>query len=881
MALSPGTRLGSYEIAARIGVGGMGEVYRATDTRLKRDVAIKVLPGSLLADADRLTRFQREAEVLASLNHPNIAAIYGLEESADTKAIVMELVEGPTLADRIVRGALSLDEALPIATQIAEALEAAHERGVIHRDLKPANVKVREDGTVKVLDFGLAKALDPTREPDSTHSPTMTGATQLGAILGTAAYMSPEQAAGKPSDKRTDIWSFGVVLFEMLAGRRPFTGETMADVLASVLRTDPDWTLLPPAVPVSLRRLLRRCLQRDRRNRLHDIADVRLELAEIQAMVTEPRHEVGVTPSLGRRFLVSTTAGLLAGSVVTVLLIRAWLPSASSQVTRTTIDAPGLTVYSQFGGVSVSPDGTTVVFVGRREDGMTQLYRRPLDRFIVEPIVGTEGANGAFFSPDGQWIAFGQGEALMKVRLAGGEPSLICNVQGRIRGVTWGADNSMIFGDYEGLSSVSAVSATGCQRRSVATMQDGETAYRDPHFLPDSKAVLFTIVRAGQERVAVRSLETGAQHELVDGWEPHYLATGHLLFARQDSLWAVPLDVSRLALAGEPLTVLDKVHTRPVGSGRYTFDVSHSGVMVFAPAHDPTWTLVRVNIRGEPTPLFTVPVTIFYPRIAPNGRAVAIGYGLDINVIDNVDAPERMRMRQLTSNDSSGNGFPFAWSDDSSEMMYTASDQQSFFRIRTDGSRRQAEPVFRSEFPAWPTSWRAGKVLFHQNHTKTERDVWTWDPDEGAKPFVRERFRERSASFSPDGKWVVYVSNESQGRDEVYVQPYPGPGPQKVVSNGGGTEPVWAPDGRQIFYRSLARMMMVVDVTTEPFEVPRPLFDSSRFAFDRGAAGSNPEYDVFADGSLVMIEVGAPPPRLNVIVNWHEELKRLLGPSTP
>ena len=411
MSLSPGSRLGVYEVTAKIGQGGMGEVYRAHDTKLGRDVALKVLPDLFADDPERLARFQREARVLASLNHPNIASIYGLEESGGTRALVLELVEGPTLAERIAQGAIPVDEALPIAKQIAEALEAAHEAGVIHRDLKPANVKVRDDGMVKVLDFGLAKALEGDAGSDPSEAPTRTAAgTRMGVIMGTAAYMSPEQAAGKQVDKWGDIWSFGVVLFEMLTGHRLFTGETVSHVLASVLKTEPDWSLLPLDVPPSLLRLLRRCLERDRRNRLHDIADARLEVTDLQAIpISQRRDEATIDRSAtGWSVFRVGAAALLVGSVVTALALWGLGQSDSSPVMRVVVDTPDLFDSGWGSSVVVSPDGQTLVFVARREDGVTQLYRRSLDRFESQPIPGTEGAANPFFSPNGQSIGFNQ-----------------------------------------------------------------------------------------------------------------------------------------------------------------------------------------------------------------------------------------------------------------------------------------------------------------------------------------------------------------------------------------------------------------------------------------------------------------------------------------
>ena len=872
MALEVGSRLGHYDVTALIGEGGMGQVYQATDTKLKRQVALKILPEAFSADPERLARFQREAEVLASLNHPNIAAIHGLEEADGIRALVLELVEGPTLADRIKRGPIPLDEALPIAKQIAEALEAAHEKGIIHRDLKPANIKVRDDGTVKVLDFGLAKALDPTPDGDPSESPTLTAmGTQMGVIMGTAAYMSPEQAAGRTADRQSDIWSFGVVLFEMLTGQRLFTGETVSHVLASVLKTEPDWSILPTNVQPSLLRVLRRCLGRDRRDRLHDIADARLEITDLQAdRISEPLREPTVSrPATGRSALLIGVGALLVGSAATALLFWGLVRIEPPPVRRLVVDTPDLTFYQSF---AVSPDGQTLVFIARRND-VTQLYRRTLDRFEPQPISGTEGSSSSvvtpFFSPDGQWIGYGQDETLRKVPLAGGEPVVLCDVPGNIAGAMWGPDDVILFGDYDGLSQVSA---RGGVARRVTSLGSGDTFHANPHLLPDGKALLFDVLRDGQWRVAVRSLETEEQRELFDGSHPYFARTGHLLFERNSSLWAVPFDVSRLDVTGEPRPVVEDVHSQEFTT---VFSVSQSGVLVFAPAQPVRDTLVRVDLEGQATPLATAE-DLWYPRVAPDGRSVAVGINQDIWIM-NVEAMDVERTtRQRLTFDQTVNGYPFSWSPDGAEVVFAGPDARSFYRVRADGSGRP-ELLLQNEQPGWPTSWGADHqaVVFHVNNPGTKRDLWMWHPDDGtSSPFFVTPFEEKSASFSPDGRWVAYVSDES-GQDEVYVQPYPGPGPKVTVSTDGGTEPVWSVDGRQLFYRR-ARQVLAVEVAIEPtfaLGQARVLFESPRCKLDVGNAQSNPNYDVFPDASaFVMIEEGAALPRLHVVLNWFQEL---------
>ena len=492
MALEIGSRLGHYDVTALIGEGGMGQVYQATDTKLKRQVALKILPEAFSADPERLARFQREAEVLASLNHPNIAAIFGLEEADDTRALVLELVEGPTLADRIKRGPIPLDEALPIAKQIAEALEAAHEAGVIHRDLKPANIKVREDGTVKVLDFGLAKALDPIPEGDPSQSPTMTAAaTRLGTVMGTATYMSPEQATGRPAEKRSDLWSFGVILLEMLTGRSPFAGDTVSETLAKVLKTEPDWTLLPDQTPEPIRRLLQRCLSKDRKTRIGDAAVARMDIDE----ATESTRR---RPDVVRVRGGSSPAPWLwaaGGAVAAVLGFVGWSASApdvaTPQPTRVEISLPVsqqlvLTGFNH--PIALSSDGRQLAYVGRSEGG-SHLYLKRQDEFTATPVAGTEGATFPFFSPDDQWLGFFAGGELRRVPISGGTPLVICTVRGMPFGATWGPDDDVVFAVLEsGLSQVSVAGGEPTQLTHLAT-SGAYGSHVLPWYLPDGSGV--------------------------------------------------------------------------------------------------------------------------------------------------------------------------------------------------------------------------------------------------------------------------------------------------------------------------------------------------------------------------------------------------------
>ena len=565
MPLTVGSRLGHYTVDALIGEGGMGQVYQATDTKLKRQVALKILPEAFSADPDRLARFQREAEVLASLNHPNIGHIYGLEEAEGQRALVLELVEGPTLADRITQGPIPLDEALPIAKQIAEALEAAHEAGVIHRDLKPANVKVKDDGTVKVLDFGLAKALDPNPTGDPSQSPTLTAAaTQMGVIMGTAAYMSPEQAAGKLVDKRGDIWAFGVVLFEMLAGQRVFTGETVSHVLGAVLQIDPKWDALPVPTPQPLRKLLRRCLEKDRKRRLRDIGDALTDLDEARTAQSDETAHSAVAhfpwwrPTLPAAAAASVIVGVVAGIAVWTLT-RA-VPSTPRPVSRSSILLPpGVAVGSNavHNPIALSPSGTHLVYAGS-----DQLYVRAMDQIEATPILRTEGAVGPFFSPGGQWVGFWADGQLKKVSVTGGAPVTLCEIGVAPYGATWSPDDTILLGSIAG---VSRVPGSGGTPEVIVTLKDGEARPVWPQLLPGGEWVLFSVAQS--RNIEIHSLVTGERRVLIqNGGDVRYLPTGHLAYVLDGTLLAVPFDVEQRTITGGPVPLVEGVSQ---GRGRY------------------------------------------------------------------------------------------------------------------------------------------------------------------------------------------------------------------------------------------------------------------------------------------------------------------------
>ena len=628
MSLAPGVRVGPYEVTAKIGEGGMGEVYRARDTKLSRDVALKILPEAFATDSERLARFKREAQVLASLNHPNIATIYGFEDGGAVHALVMELVEGPTLADRIGRGPLTLDEALPIARQLAEGLEAAHEQGIIHRDLKPANVKVRVDGPVKILDFGLAKALAPegtsSSHVDITNSPTLTSpaATAMGVILGTAAYMSPEQAKGRPVDRRADIWAFGSVLFEMLAGRRAFDGEDASEVLAAVIKAEPSWEAIPENVPPALRRLVRRCLEKDPRRRLRDIAEGMLQLDEALAIPAAP------VPVARRSFLQRNAAALVCVIVA----------------------AAGISIYGLFGSSGRAPGVFRVPWrpgdfalsanprphLALMSDGRliyrtnTGLSIKQPHEFDGVPIEGVGQATTPFVSPDGEWLGFVQGSPpdnlLFKVPLRGGPLTRIAESPERTYGADWGPDDTIVFGTMSGLFKVAAGSITPVP----VTKGDGTLAgaHSWPSFAGSADLVLFSIGQEANAKLAAVSMATGTVTELgVSGTSPRYLPTGHIAYATSDGvLWAVAFDLDRIALTGVPVPLESGVRVRLV-SGSADFDVSNSGTLVYVAAEDDVRVPVWLDRKGAESVISADARAYTYPRLSNRGERLVLATG--------------------------------------------------------------------------------------------------------------------------------------------------------------------------------------------------------------------------------------------------------------
>jgi eukaryotic-like serine/threonine-protein kinase len=908
MALASGTRLGAYEITGLLGAGGMGEVYRATDTKLGRELAIKTLPASLATDKDRLTRFEREAKLLAALNHAHIASVYSLDEYEGTQYLAMELVEGETLEHKLKKGPFPVENALHLALQVAEALEAAHEKGVVHRDLKPANIMVTANDQVKVLDFGLAKAFSGNpNEASPLHSPVLSAAmTQQGLILGTAGYMSPEQASGQATDQRADIWAFGVVLYEMLTGLPLFSGESVPHILADVLRSDPDWSRLPENLHPRVRMLLERCLRKKVRLRYHSISDARIDIDDA---LDDPR---GVAPGAEtanerpRRYLMFGLAAVALAVAGVALGLTVWrTPPAAPQVVRALLDvnpaedmSTGSTLGILPGGASTalawSPDGGTLAFVGRTS-GAQRIYLRDLGAPVARALDGTDGVRTFAFSPDGGWIAFWANGQLLKVRAAGGPVAKLCDTQGYVNGISWGTSRIV----YSQGRQLLAVSPDGGTPRMLA---DPGHRVASPFLLPGDTAVLYTaydkIWTSGDERVMVQPLNPGgaASVLLSEAADARYLPSGRLVFLRQGTLFVVSFDAGKLQIRGAAVAVENGVAQSAASwnSGDLTlagqYAVSSRGALAYAAGPLPSLRKsepVAVSREGVITSL-SLPAAEYRERIesSPDGKSVAVSLQNTTSV--------RLRLYDV------GRGTfttPFAESTDRETVRpLWSSDGEIAVQIYQSGTSQtavfnpasSAPPDTLSDSASFtPSSWSAdGKLLFGSKNG----DLWvsSYGADQPQwTPLTNSDADEAYATLSPDGHWLAYASDVS-GRREVYIEPYPGPAAAIPVSTNGGMNPAWNPNGNELFYTEPHAgdtqdwRMISVDMTT-PSRPGRPL---TLFAFSSDnllLATCYPTacYSVAPDGQAFFALHGLPREPVNVteirlVMSWFEELERLV-----
>jgi len=874
-----GKMLGHYQITNQLGKGGMGEVYQAKDHKLGRDVAIKVLPEEFAKDADRVARFQREAKLLASLNHPNIAAIYGLEESGGSNFLVMELVEGQTLADRIKQGPIPVEEALKLALQIAEALEAAHEKGVIHRDLKPANIKVTRDGKVKVLDFGLAKAYAGDKEEvNLSNSPTLSdAATQQGVILGTAAYMSPEQARGKSVDKRADIWAFGCVLYEMLTGQAAFQGEDVTEILAAVVKGSPDLSLLLANLHFRVRELIVRCLQKELKKRYHDIADAKYE---IEQALSDPGggllHPVAaMEPQNKLRTIIPwTAAALILGLIIAGVAVWIWRAPEPPQIVRFDYELPD---DQQFPSdlddpvLAVSPDGKQLAYSTPKG-----IYLLSVDQMAAKLIQGTEGNPlHPFFSPDGKWIGY-IGEAdqkLKKIPVNGGVPVTICDAASVNGRCWWYSDNTILYNAMP--NDLMRVSANGGTAQPIVRTKYSVPS--SPQLLPNGKSLLFEN-HAGPHKIIAQLLGSDEPKELLAGVGVRYLPTGHLIYGARNALFAIAFDPDKLEVSGGPVPVLEGVYLQDWPQ----YAVSDSGTLAYIPGKtiaESGRTIAWVNRDGKEELLPASPNFYSAPRLSPDGTKVALRIeaeeegSADVWIWDLV----RNAMTKLTSDE--GSELSPLWSCDGKHIFYgSEGETPGIYRKAADGTGEGIK-VGSAQHAANSLSWSGdGKMLVFESQMTLGIGTLSVEGKQEAKSLLREKQFTVNPDVSPDGKWMAYASDES-GRMEIYVRPFPDVnGGKWPVSVNGGQEPRWSPGGRELFYRNGDEMIAVTVETTPTFKagLPKVLFRGKYFSL----IGHN--WDISPDGKrFLMIKniQGEPsstasPRKINIVLNWFEELKQ-------
>jgi Tol biopolymer transport system component len=877
MSVDVGTRLGSLEITALLGKGGMGEVYRARDTKLKREVAIKILPDEFSRDTDRVARFQREAEVLASLNHPNIAAIYDLEEANNATFLVLELVEGETLADRIARGPIPVNGALNIAKAICEALEAAHEKGIVHRDLKPANVKITPDGKVKVLDFGLAKALENVQAASSlSNSPTIgVMNTNAGVILGTASYMSPEQARGKAVDKRTDVWSFGAVLYEMLTGEQLFQGETISDIVAAVLSKEPNWQ----RVPAKVQRLLKSCLEKDPKRRLYAISDWRLLL-----------EDAAETAPLPKTWAPWTVAALLA-IVAALSLWELWrrpAPTTSQAAMRLDLDLDAPIALANIGPDAIlSPDGTRLVVVAQGSKGKSRLLTRRLDESQLAELRGSEGAYAPFFSPDGQWVAFFAGGKLRKLPIDGGEPVILCDAPAG-RGGSW-SDDGNIIASLDTQVGLSVVPSAGGKPAPLTTLAPGENSHRWPQVLRAGKVVLFssntTYANYAEASIIALSLTNHTSKIILKsaGMFPRYVPSGYLLYVSKGTLFAMAFDPGSLESRGRAVPLVEDVSN----DTRYGFarlDFSGNGTLLYRKGRTVGLsTLHWMNRTGRTEPLEMEPALYLFPRISPDGSKliwmVNQGPSADLWIYD---WQRGSKTRLTDGKDVYSNP---VWSPDGRYVIFISSAGIRW--TRADGAGRP-QPLTASKALQFPNSFTPdGRRLVFTELISDGALIRTVTVDGSSgqlrastpELFLQTPSANPFPAFSPDGRWLAYADAES-GTYEVYVRSFPDKGTRWLISNGGGMMPVWSKSGRELYYRTEDNRIMASTFSGrgDTFVAEKPHLWSEKQLEN---TGTTPNYDLAPDGKrfAVLLPAEGPEPttvrsHVTLVMNFFEELRR-------
>jgi len=897
MPLVPGTKLGPYEIVSPLGAGGMGEVYRAKDTKLGREVAIKVLPQAFADDHERLARFEREAKVLASLNHPNIASIYGFEDSASVGALVMELVSGQTLAERLREGALPLDEVLPIAKQIAEGMEYAHERGIVHRDLKPSNIKLTSDGGVKILDFGLAKAIegDPGSSDLST-SPTISRmATQAGIILGTAAYMSPEQAKGRPADRRADIWAFGCVLYEILSGAEAFSGESLTDILAAVVRGEPDWNQLPAKTPVRIRELLRRCLEKDPKKRLQAIGEARIALENYLAdpKGTEATSET-VTRAEAQRVAKKWKSRAVWGTVgafaLAAALVAGWnsyfrtqRPEMEARAIRSLIKPTASSSY-QFdnwsSGFALSPDGRWITYVAKTPEGKTALWLRAIDAIQDKPLQGTEKGEYPFWSPDSRFIGFFAEGKLKKLEIGGSTVSVICDAPVP-RGGTWNHEGLILFSPAPA-SPLMGVSASGGTPVAITSLlsKDNENSHRWPYFLPDGEHFLYLSLRGLSARdnptntIQVGSLGSKEHKTLLKSDGNVIYASGYLLYLRQGALVAQPFDLEKLELRGEAVAIAEQVASDIRSLG--LFSASQTGLLTYldgtlSSRRQLTWR----DRDGKKLGNLLEPDLYLDPKFSPDGKKLTFQLGAKAVDVWMYDLASQVKTRLTFATPGKENNMFATWSPDGRSLIYLSygEGKYSIHHKALDGSGVD-EVVLEeaSEIRPVPFTWSPdGKLVAYHQLKEGKRSIWMLPLTGEHKPYLFQEGGYRP-QFSPDGKWVSYCSDDP-GVPEVFVVPFPGPGGKSQATTDGGCQVRWGKNGKEIYFLGRDRMLMTADVKTtdSSFQVLglRPLFESHI------VDPTSYNYDVTTDGQRFLCNesLEQSTAELTLVVNWTAELK--------